>query len=88
MTWQFGATWQLEAKCGDREPERFAGRGGGEWMCPSCPVREQCLEFALESPWQPYGIWGGLSQQAVVKLWRDRHPRASRADALELMGLA
>jgi hypothetical protein len=30
-------------------------------VCFTCPVRVQCLEFALETE-ERYGIWGGLSR--------------------------
>jgi len=29
-------------------------------ICSSCPVRNLCLEFALDSG-EDYGIWGGLT---------------------------
>ena len=30
-------------------------------VCQSCPVKQQCLDYALIH--EPYGIWGGLSEQ-------------------------
>lgn len=32
----------------------------GKKICESCPVREECLRFALETN-QRYGLWGGHS---------------------------
>ncbi len=29
-------------------------------VCDDCPVRAQCLDYALDTR-QPYGIWGGLT---------------------------
>ncbi len=29
-------------------------------MCAGCPVRRQCLEFAMRT--RPHGIWGGLTE--------------------------
>ena len=29
-------------------------------LCAVCPIREQCLEFALANN-EAYGIWGGLT---------------------------
>lgn len=31
-------------------------------LCNSCPIRAQCLEFALANN-EAYGIWGGLTPQ-------------------------
>lgn len=33
-------------------------------MCSVCPVRRQCLEYALET-WQVFGVWGGADQDAL-----------------------
>lgn len=32
---------------------------GAKQMCSECPIRLQCLQFALKHPQQ--GIWGGLT---------------------------
>lgn len=29
-------------------------------VCRRCPVREQCLAFALENN-EPHGVWGGMT---------------------------
>lgn len=47
-------------------------------LCPQCPVRQQCLDWALSSPYEPYGVWGGLGQDEVRAMWFSRHP-GSRA---------
>jgi WhiB family redox-sensing transcriptional regulator len=31
-------------------------------VCKSCPVRLECLEYAVRT-WQAYGIWGGLDPE-------------------------
>jgi len=31
-------------------------------VCAQCPVRSECLEWALETA-QPHGVWGGLDEQ-------------------------
>ena len=50
-------------------PEGFelpAGRADREAMakqfCGSCIVRQECLEFAINTR-QEYGIWGGLNEE-------------------------
>lgn len=30
-------------------------------ICASCPVRKECLDYALATK-EPYGIWGGLTE--------------------------
>lgn len=37
-------------------------------MCKECPIRLQCLEFAMKHPQQ--GIWGGLSARERRQLKR------------------
>lgn len=39
-------------------------------ICWDCPVRDQCLQFALDTR-QKYGIWGGLSYQQRLKARRE-----------------
>ena len=38
-------------------------------ICAGCPVRRQCLAFALRTH-QVHGVWGGLTEQ-------ERHPLIS-----------
>lgn len=40
--------------------------------CESCPIREACLRYALETQ-QPAGIWGGMTatqREAVLRTRR------------------
>jgi len=47
-------------------------------VCQLCPVREQCLDFALRNSIR-YGIWGGLNpdERARERRRRFRRPRAA-----------
>jgi WhiB family transcriptional regulator, redox-sensing transcriptional regulator len=59
--------WMLEAKCLDADPEAFFPEKGGstreaKQICAVCPVREECLEYALQHE-ERFGIWGGLSER-------------------------
>jgi hypothetical protein len=63
--------WRARAACRDVDPEMFfpvaeAGTPAGDVailhakrVCRGCPVRAECLTFALEV--LPYGIAGGLT---------------------------
>jgi WhiB family redox-sensing transcriptional regulator len=78
--------WQHRAACRDEDPELFfpIGNSGpallkieeAKSVCRQCPVREQCLQWALETG-QDAGIWGGLSEDER----RATKRRASRARA-------
>ncbi len=63
--------WRHSAACRTEDPELFfpIGTSGpallqteqAKTVCRSCPVREQCLEWALETG-QSIGVWGGTSE--------------------------
>jgi WhiB family redox-sensing transcriptional regulator len=45
----------------ERKEERERREQKAKAICQVCPVKEECLEFALEIR-EPYGIWGGLTE--------------------------
>jgi WhiB family redox-sensing transcriptional regulator len=66
--------WMRGAKCLHAEPDTFFPEKGGSTkeakrICAECPVREECLEYALEQD-ERFGIWGGLSERERRKLKR------------------
>ncbi|WP_308493279.1 WhiB family transcriptional regulator [Microbacterium terrisoli] len=66
--------WQADALCAQTDPEAFFPEKGGSTrdakrVCASCPVRDQCLEYALHND-ERFGIWGGLSERERRKLKR------------------
>lgn len=68
--------WQDEAVCAQTDPEAFFPEKGGstrdaKTVCSTCPVREQCLEYALENE-ERFGIWGGLSERERRKISKER----------------
>ncbi|HVF54354.1 MAG TPA: WhiB family transcriptional regulator [Actinomycetota bacterium] len=51
--------------------ERRVREDKAKKVCQECPVRLECLEYALVTK-EPYGIWGGLTEM-------ERKSRAHRA---------
>ncbi|MHB1503475.1 MAG: WhiB family transcriptional regulator [Acidimicrobiales bacterium] len=67
--------WQSRASCrgpqasvffppaqGERKDERHQREAEAKAICASCPVKVDCLEYALRIR-EPHGIWGGLNEQ-------------------------
>ncbi|MFF7335382.1 WhiB family transcriptional regulator [Streptomyces sp. NPDC008150] len=64
-------TWRDLAACQNEDPELFFPPGEGASsqhqinqatsVCARCPVREACLQWALDTR-QDIGVWGGLSE--------------------------
>lgn len=59
------AGWQAQAVCAQVDDEIFFPVKGGnpapaQRVCLGCPVRTDCLEFALEHDIE-FGIWGGTT---------------------------
>ncbi len=83
-----GAAWMDLGACRDAEPELFfpvssagpalAQVAVAKAVCASCPVREPCLEYALDTA-QDHGVWGGLSEEERRALRRSRRARARLA---------
>lgn len=74
--------WQDDGLCAQADPdlwfpERGASNATAMRICQACPVRAECLDYALEhediSGW---GIWGGVSERERRKLKRDRRAAA------------
>jgi WhiB family transcriptional regulator, redox-sensing transcriptional regulator len=59
--------WTAEALCAQVDSEIFFPEKGGSTreakkICGACPVREQCLQYALDHN-ERFGIWGQLSER-------------------------
>ncbi len=54
--------------------------GPAKAVCASCPVRLECLEYAIQTR-QDDGVWGGLDETERKRLRRRRQQvaRAARA---------
>jgi WhiB family redox-sensing transcriptional regulator len=81
-TWEYG--WQWRAACRGEDaalffpPAREEGRDErlirerqAKAICATCPVRVECLEYALRTR-EPYGIWGGLNEAERRYVLRER----------------
>lgn len=73
--------WRSRARCRDMNPEIWfpTGTAGpavqqteqAKAECRRCPVRDRCLQWALDSG-LPYGVAGGLSEQERAAVRRRR----------------
>lgn len=64
--------WPSRAVCSQTDPEAFYPEKGGSTrdakkVCVGCPVRTQCLQWALDHD-ERYGVWGGLSERERRRL--------------------
>ena len=76
--------WFDDASCQGVDTDVFfpaseAQAGAAKEICASCPVREECLQFALDT--RPAdGVWGGLTPTERHRLIR-RRQKAARKQA-------
>jgi WhiB family transcriptional regulator, redox-sensing transcriptional regulator len=74
-------SWMLHAHCrGARPTEFFPSDGLGveaaQRVCATCPVRVECLEYALEHRIE-HGVWGGASERERRRILRRRRDLAA-----------
>ena len=82
--------WQDAAACrgedlllffgpdGERQPEREIRERKAKGVCAACPVRLECLNYAVSRP-EKYGTWGGLNEDERSAERRRRMRRANAA---------
>jgi WhiB family redox-sensing transcriptional regulator len=76
--------WQFRAACRgedsglffapnyfERKEEKDAREARARAICVGCPVRQECLDYALRIR-EPHGIWGGLNELERRTLLRTR----------------
>lgn len=78
-----GLGWQDSALCAQTDPEVFFPALGSpgrdaKRVCRLCPVRAECLEYAIETR-QAHGIWGGTSEKQREAVWTGRKSLAEVA---------
>ncbi|MFF9909147.1 WhiB family transcriptional regulator [Streptomyces sp. NPDC013457] len=83
-------SWRARAACQDVDPDLFFPVGTGapaliqveeaKEVCRRCPVREECLRWAMDDSRQVTGVWGGLDEGERQSLKRRARRRANRSD--------
>ncbi|MCX6420813.1 MAG: WhiB family transcriptional regulator [Actinobacteria bacterium] len=75
--------WQLEGACrgedpglffhpeGERGPLRTEREEAAKAICARCPVVTQCATHAVAVR-EPYGVWGGLTEEDREAMYRRR----------------
>lgn len=68
--------WQDYGNCRGADadlffPERGASTRRAKAICDGCPVRRECLDYALAHG-EKFGIWGGLSERERRRVRRER----------------
>ena len=75
--------WFADAACRTVDTDVFfpvseAQADAAKAICATCPVREECLEFALDT--RPGdGVWGGMTGAERHRLIRCRQKAARKA---------
>lgn len=70
--------WMDSSLCAQSDPELFYPEKGqsanaAKRVCSQCPVRQECLDWAVDAG-EDHGVWGGLSR-------KERHAYAKRLGA-------
>lgn len=85
-----GQSWRDRAACKDAAPRDAYGT---DWffpeythamsaaikVCQACPVRNECLQWALDNN-EAYGVWGGLTEAERWSLMHGGQQRKRLAD--------
>ncbi|HEX9854919.1 MAG TPA: WhiB family transcriptional regulator [Acidimicrobiia bacterium] len=86
ILWEPDGSWRDHAACAGSDTDLFFPIGEDDEaaapakaVCAICPVREDCLQYALATN-QTDGIWGGMTgaeRRRLRRRLRDRERRAS-----------
>ncbi len=72
--------WMIHARCRGANPTDFFPSDGlgveaAQRVCIACPVRIECLEYALVNRIE-HGVWGGASERERRRILRRRRDLA------------
>jgi WhiB family redox-sensing transcriptional regulator len=75
--------WMAYGNCAHRPPSLFFPSDGvgvevARRICADCPVKEPCLEYALEHRID-HGVWGGSSERERRRILKARREAAEAA---------
>jgi WhiB family transcriptional regulator, redox-sensing transcriptional regulator len=89
--------WRARGACVTEDPDLFfpvstvglsqRQEQRAKTVCAGCPVRLECLQYALDSG-QMHGVWGGLAADELTRLRRNRQRAVRRRAASSLARLA
>ena len=85
----YATDWRAAGACRSADPELFFPIATGvavtvtqvrkaQRICAGCGVRQQCLDFAMQSG-EVHGVWGGTTPEERVRARRAQVRRARRA---------
>lgn len=78
--------WMRKGACKGETEIFFPSRGDtpvpAKVLCGVCPVREECLEFALDNR-EKFGVWGGMSERQRRKIRKQRDISGHRCGTRE-----
>lgn len=90
-SWDASMEWRPRAACKDLDPNLFFPIGvtgpavdqiaAAKSICEGCPVRGECLDFAITTN-QEFGVWGGTTEderRVLRRQWRARMRRQRAA---------
>jgi len=74
-----GEGWIEKAKCRGTDPDLFFPERGestkeAKSVCRGCPIRRECLEYAVQGV-EKFGIWGMMSERERRTVRRERKER-------------
>jgi WhiB family redox-sensing transcriptional regulator len=75
------ADWFERAACRGATAVMFPPWGGSakraRRICAECPVRSECLEYAVSLPASPpCGVWAGLTERQLRRVRNERNTAA------------
>lgn len=84
--------WMAHGECNGADPALFFPERGDDVtvkqakaVCATCPVRQECLEYAIAGA-EKFGIWGGLSERERRRIRRTQYRALEQPVTCELPG--